>query len=69
MKIQEKVITAKIKKKKKSIYNLFIFQKTDKIRILSMHSICNYSDDLFSVIYGHIFISFISDLIFPRIFS
>ena len=54
----------------KQKYNLFIFQKTEKKnRILNIHSICNYSDHLFSVSYGYTFISFISDLIFPRIFS
>ena len=68
MKIQEKMITAKISNIKKRRYKLSTFQKTDKIRILSIHSICNYSDHLFSVIYGYIFISFISYLIFPVYF-
>ena len=54
---------------KKGRYDLFIFQKTEKNRTLNIHSICNYSNHLFSVSYGYIFISFISDLIFPRIFS
>ena len=54
---------------KKQGYNLFISLKTKKNRIWNIHSICNYSDHLFSVSYGYIFISFISDLIFPRIFS
>ena len=61
-------ITTKISNIKKQRYNLFIFQKTEKHRILNIHSICNYSDHLFSVSYGYTFIGFISDLIFPRIF-
>ena len=63
----EKADNDKDKQYQKAIY--FIFQKTEKNRILNIHSICNYSDYLFSVSYGYIFISFISDLIFPRIFS
>ena len=35
-------------------YNLFIFQKTEKNRILNIHSICNYSDDIFSQLWLHI---------------
>ena len=31
----------------KRSYNFFIFQKTEKNRILNIHSICNYSDNLF----------------------
>ena len=57
----------KISNIKKQIYNFFIFQKTEKNRIMTMHSICNYSDHLLSVSYGYIS-SFMSDLIFPRIF-
>ena len=59
---------AKISNIKKRRYNLFIFQKTEKNRILNIHSICNCSEHLFSVSYDYIFISFISDLIFPQIF-
>ena len=58
----------KINSIKKRWYNLLIFQKTDKNRLLNIHSICNYSDHFFSVSYSYIFISFISDLDPPDIF-
>ena len=48
-------------------WDLFIFQKTQKNRILNIHTICNYSDHLFSVSYGYI-LSFLSDLTFPGYF-
>ena len=53
---------------KKRRYNLFIFQKTQKNTILNIHSICNYSDHLFSVSYGYIFTSLYLILFFPGYF-
>ena len=40
------------------------FQKTEKNRVLNIHSICNCSDHLLPVNYGYGF-----DLTFPQIFS
>ena len=57
-KVSKKTITAKISNIKKRKYNLFIFQKIDKNRVLNTHSISNCSDHLFSVSYGYI-LSFI----------
>ena len=54
--------------KKTRRYNIFIFQKTEKNKVLNIHSICNCSDHLFLVSYGYI-LSFIFDLTFPGIFS
>ena len=57
----------KINNIKKRRYNLFIFQKTEKNRVLNIHSIRDCSDRLFSVSYGYI-LSYMFDLTFPRIF-
>ena len=65
----EKGDNDKDKQYQKRRYNLFVLRKTEKNRILNTHSICNYSDHLFSVSYGYVFISFTSDIIFPQIFS
>ena len=43
------------------------YQKTEKNRVLNIHSICNCSDHLFSVSYGYI-LSFMFDLTFPGYF-
>ena len=59
------MITTKISNIKKQTY-LFIFQKTEKNRILNIDSICNYSDHLFWVSSGYTFIYLI--LFFPGYF-
>ena len=46
-KVSNKKITTKISNIKNRRYNLFIFQKTEKNRILNIHSICNCSDHFF----------------------
>ena len=66
-KVLKKSIRTKLNVKKRR-YNIFVFQKAEKNRILNIHSICNYSDQLFSVRYGYILI-FLCDLTFPNIFS
>ena len=63
----KKTMATKISHIKKWRYNLFILQKTGKNRILTIHSIRNYSDHLFSVSYGDI-LSFILILFFSGYF-
>ena len=52
-KTSKKMIMPKITISKKRRYDLFIFQTTEKNRVLNIHSMCNCSDHLFSINYSY----------------